>query len=268
MAGETSAAGARRNIQRAAVHPDMPRSDSHPTEISHRVDSQFLTPPPQVGPAHFLDYFQTEEQIEEALTVLRERRRIRITQTPALPTLVQATKRKLKNMLVEHSDESPQPAHETTRKDVSVFSRLGKDPVRQSGAPNYKDLDSDSRSPSRINPKRHAGRKQDIGDGGAQSCNTDFVHAIVVLDPDMVERVGKICVAARSDGVVSIIDIKSEVASFKSKSLAKSKQGSKSTTPKNTIHDAGSQSEDSSHKNLLLDYTVGGHSAAVSSVTP
>ncbi|KAL6538115.1 hypothetical protein OROGR_012103 [Orobanche gracilis] len=106
------------------------------------------------------------------------------------------------------------------------------------------------------------------GDGGAQSCNTDFVHAIVVLDPDMVERVGKICVAARSDGVVSIIDIKSEVASFKSKSLAKSKQGSKSTTPKNTIHDAGSQSEDSSHKNLLLDYTVGGHSAAVSSVTP
>ncbi|KAL6538059.1 hypothetical protein OROGR_012047 [Orobanche gracilis] len=95
-----------------------------------------------------------------------------------------------------------------------------------------------------------------VGDGGAQSCNTDFVHAIVVLDPDMVERVGKICVAARSDGV----------ASFKSKSLAKSKQGSKSTTPKNTIHDAGSESEDSSHKNLLLDYTVGGHSAAVSSV--
>lgn len=81
----------------------------------------------------------------------------------------------------------------------------------------------------------------------------------------MVERVGKICVAARGDGVVNIIDIESEVAALKSKSSAKSKQGAKSTPNSSTQH-ANSQNEDLKHKNLLLDYTVGGHTAAVSSV--
>ncbi|KAL6552148.1 hypothetical protein OROGR_008302 [Orobanche gracilis] len=142
MAGETSAAGAKRNTPRATVHPDMPRSDSNPTEISHRVDSLFLIPPPQVGPAKFFDYFQTEEEIEVALTILKERRRIRETQTPAPPTVIQATKRKLKDMLLERSDESPQPARETAQKGISVFSRLENDPVRKSGVPNHEDVDS------------------------------------------------------------------------------------------------------------------------------
>ncbi|KAL6518488.1 hypothetical protein OROGR_018990 [Orobanche gracilis] len=164
MAGETSAAGAKRNTPRATVHPDMPRSDSNPTEIGHRVDSQFLTPPPQVGPAKFFDYFQTEEEIEVALTILRERRRIRETQTPAPPTIIQATKRKFNDMLLERSDESLQPARETAQKGNSIFSRLGNDPVRKSGAPNYENIDSDSRSPSQINPKRPVIQNKDAGD--------------------------------------------------------------------------------------------------------
>lgn len=78
------------------------------------------------------------------------------------------------------------------------------------------------------------------------------MHAVVVPDLDIVDKVGKICVAARGDGVVNIIDLDLEpqLATLKSKVKAK----------------ADSESADKKDKNLLLDYSMGGHMTAVSSV--
>lgn len=74
-----------------------------------------------------------------------------------------------------------------------------------------------------------------------------------------MDKVGKICVVARGDGVVNIINIESELAALKSKISGKSKYGTKSTTK-------DSESHDLNDRKVHLDYSVGGHVAAVSSV--
>ncbi|PIN21428.1 hypothetical protein CDL12_05852 [Handroanthus impetiginosus] len=103
------------------------------------------------------------------------------------------------------------------------------------------------------------------GDAG-QCYNPAFVHALVVPDIDIVDKVGKICVVARGDGVVNIINIESELADVKSKSSINPKQGSKSIKKSHPPTD-DSQSSDQNNKNVRLDYSTGGHVAAVSSVT-
>ncbi|KAL0305602.1 UNVERIFIED_CONTAM: hypothetical protein Sradi_5977500 [Sesamum radiatum] len=107
----------------------------------------------------------------------------------------------------------------------------------------------------------------DFGSGGdsGQCCNPAFVHALVVPDLDIVDKVGKVCVVARGDGVVNIINIESELAALKSKMSTKPKLGSKSN-PRSRSSAADSQSADQNDRNLCLDYSVGGHVAAVSSV--
>ncbi|KAL0442622.1 UNVERIFIED_CONTAM: hypothetical protein Slati_1984900 [Sesamum latifolium] len=107
----------------------------------------------------------------------------------------------------------------------------------------------------------------DFGSGGdsGQCCNPAFVHALVVPDLDIVDKVGKVCVVARGDGVVNIIDIESELAALKSKMSTKSRLGSKSN-PKSRSSPADPQSADQNDRNLRLDYSMGGHVAAVSSV--
>ncbi|KAL3820254.1 hypothetical protein ACJIZ3_006159 [Penstemon smallii] len=104
------------------------------------------------------------------------------------------------------------------------------------------------------------------GDGG-QCYNPAFIHALVVPELDMVDKFGKICAVARGDGVVNIINIESELTSIKSRNSGKSKSGSIKSTSKSAISSSYSQSEDQIDKNLHLDYTKGGHVAAVSSVT-
>ncbi|KAL3617013.1 hypothetical protein CASFOL_039407 [Castilleja foliolosa] len=109
------------------------------------------------------------------------------------------------------------------------------------------------------------GRPNTIMDFGmegnaGQCCNPAFVHALIVPDLDIVDKVGKICVTARGDGVVSIINIDSQT---KSKISTKPKLATKSK-PKNR---AESQRPDRNNRNLQLDYSVGGHGAAVSSVS-
>ncbi|KAI3456126.1 hypothetical protein Pfo_012789 [Paulownia fortunei] len=108
----------------------------------------------------------------------------------------------------------------------------------------------------------------DFGSGGdaGQCCNPAFVHAIVVPDLDIVDKVGKICVTARGDGVVNIVNIESELTALKSKISTKPKLNTKSI-PKGRLPPADSQSADQNDRNLHLDYLMGGHVAAVSSVT-
>ncbi|KAK6124184.1 hypothetical protein DH2020_042093 [Rehmannia glutinosa] len=103
------------------------------------------------------------------------------------------------------------------------------------------------------------------GGDAAQCCNPAFVHALVVPDLDIVDKVGKICVAARGDGVVNIINIDSELAALKSKISTKPKQNTKSIS-KSRSPTSDSQSSDRNDKNLNLDYSMGGHVSAVSSV--
>lgn len=98
------------------------------------------------------------------------------------------------------------------------------------------------------------------GGGAEQCCNPAFVHALVVPDLDIVEKVGKICAVARGDGVVSIINIESELAGHKSKSSTKANLSAKSTS---VDHSSADQNNSG---NLHLDYSMGGHGAAVSSV--
>ncbi|KAI8023070.1 WD repeat-containing protein 53 [Camellia lanceoleosa] len=57
-----------------------------------------------------------------------------------------------------------------------------------------------------------------VGSAG-QCLNPAFVHAITIPEVDMVDRLGKVCVVARGDGVVDVIDIESELAVIKAFSM-------------------------------------------------
>ncbi|CBI30713.3 unnamed protein product, partial [Vitis vinifera] len=80
-----------------------------------------------------------------------------------------------------------------------------------------------------------------------QCLNPAFVHAIAVPEVDMLEKSGKICVVARGDGVVDVINIESELAAAHVSTVAE------------TLNQNG-------RRRLHLDYSLGGHTASVSCV--
>lgn len=98
-----------------------------------------------------------------------------------------------------------------------------------------------------------------------QCLNPAFVHSIKVPDVDMLEKLGKICVVARGDGVISVINMESEPAAIKPKSSTKSRKGtqSKGSLPAEA---EGGVADENGRKWLHLDYSLGGHTAAVSCV--
>lgn len=99
-----------------------------------------------------------------------------------------------------------------------------------------------------------------------QCFNPAFVHAIAVPEADMLDKLDKLCVVARGDGVVDVINIDLELAATKSKSSTRPRKGSQSKL-KDSSPSADAASPDQSRKQRLhLDYTLGGHTAAVSCV--
>ncbi|CAD5334060.1 unnamed protein product [Arabidopsis thaliana] len=97
------------------------------------------------------------------------------------------------------------------------------------------------------------GRSQKIIDFGSdtnnnsgQCLNPAFVHSIAIPEMDMVDKLDKICAVARGDGIVNLINIESE--------LSRKGTSSKGSSSNNVI------------KRVCLDYSVGGHNAAVSCV--
>ncbi|KAL9257760.1 WD repeat-containing protein [Drosera capensis] len=99
--------------------------------------------------------------------------------------------------------------------------------------------------------------------GGVPQCyNPAFVHAIAVPEIDMLDRVKKMCAVARGDGVISVVDIESEISCGKLKKMPEPRKGSR-TRPKASLIDAGQETATMLH----LDYSLGGHTAAASSVT-
>ncbi|GAB2298577.1 hypothetical protein Dimus_032644 [Dionaea muscipula] len=101
------------------------------------------------------------------------------------------------------------------------------------------------------------------GEGSTQYCNPAFVHALAVPVIDTWDNVKKICAVARGDGVISVIDLESEIASSKSKNCSKPRKGSKMRLQASVTTAA----ELAAGKRLHLDYSLGGHTAAASSVT-
>lgn len=95
----------------------------------------------------------------------------------------------------------------------------------------------------------------------SQYLNPAFVHSIAVPEIDMLEKADKICAVARGDGVVDVIHIESEVASSRSKTSAKPRKGSQSK-----LNTASTETADCNTQRLHLDYSMGGHTAAVSCV--
>lgn len=96
-----------------------------------------------------------------------------------------------------------------------------------------------------------------------QCLNPAFVHAIAVPEVDMLDKVGKVCLVARGDGVVDVINIESELAASRSKGSSKPLKGGQSGSKSKADTENCNQNE---KRRLHLDYTIGGHTAAVSCV--
>ncbi|XP_010538578.1 PREDICTED: WD repeat-containing protein 53 isoform X2 [Tarenaya hassleriana] len=112
------------------------------------------------------------------------------------------------------------------------------------------------------------GRPQKIVDFGSdthsgQCLNPAFVHSVAIPEVDMLDKLDKICVVARGDGVVDLINIESELNDIKSKasSSTRPRKGAASTSKRNS-----ESSNQNGKRRVHLDYSVGGHSAAVSCV--
>ncbi|KAI3495375.1 hypothetical protein L1887_37706 [Cichorium endivia] len=101
---------------------------------------------------------------------------------------------------------------------------------------------------------------------GAQCFNPAFVHAIAVPEVDMLEKLEKICVVARGDGVVDVINIESEFTAAKSKGSSKPKKSGQSKLNGNLSSSNLEKQDQDRRTRLRLDYTSGGHTAAVSCV--
>jgi len=99
-----------------------------------------------------------------------------------------------------------------------------------------------------------------------QCYNPAFIHAIAVPEMDMLSKVGKACAVARGDGVVSLVNLESELDAIKSKPATKGRKNFE-TKSKNTTAgaDAGNLNQNVG-KWLHLDHGLGGHTAAASCV--
>ncbi|XP_052182516.1 uncharacterized protein LOC127795102 isoform X2 [Diospyros lotus] len=104
------------------------------------------------------------------------------------------------------------------------------------------------------------------GGSGGQYLNPAFVHAIAVPEVDIADRLGKVYVIARGDGVVDVMDIESELATVNSKHSTKARKGTQSKGKGNSSSGDTDPQNQNGSKKLCLDYTVGGHTAAASCV--
>lgn len=100
--------------------------------------------------------------------------------------------------------------------------------------------------------------------GAGQCFNPSLIHAIAVPEIDMVDKLGKICAVAGGD-VINVIDIESEIAAIRSKSSSNTRKGSQSRL-KGGSSSSNTDADDNVKKRLQFDYTVGGHTSAVSSL--
>lgn len=99
-----------------------------------------------------------------------------------------------------------------------------------------------------------------------QCYNPAFIHALAVPEVDMLDKLGKICAVARGDGAVDVINIEWELDAMRSKSSTKPRKGFQSKLKDSAPSGDVENSDDNGKKRLHLDYSFGGHTAAVSCV--
>lgn len=104
-----------------------------------------------------------------------------------------------------------------------------------------------------------------MGNNGAGQCfNPAFIHAIAVPEINMIEKLGKICAVA-GGGAINVIDVESEIAAVRSKSSSNSRKGSQSRS-KDGSSTSNTDADQNGKRRLHLDYSLGGHTAAISSL--
>ncbi|OEL29454.1 hypothetical protein BAE44_0009527 [Dichanthelium oligosanthes] len=96
-----------------------------------------------------------------------------------------------------------------------------------------------------------------------QCFNPAFVHSIAVSEEGILGGLYKVCAVARGDGAVDVVDLEYELAPAKSKGPPRTATSAMSS--KRTELGDGSINQ-SQLKRIHLDYTMGGHNAAVSCV--
>lgn len=100
--------------------------------------------------------------------------------------------------------------------------------------------------------------------GSAGQCfNPAFVHSVAVSEEDILGGLYKVCAVARGDGAVDVVDLEYELAPAKSKGPPRA--AILTTRSKGAELGDGSCNQ-SRAKRIHLDYTMGGHTAAVSCV--
>ncbi|PKA51664.1 cellulose synthase A [Apostasia shenzhenica] len=93
-----------------------------------------------------------------------------------------------------------------------------------------------------------------VSSSGAGQCyNPAFVHSIAIPEIEILPGLERVCAVAKGDGVIDVIKLEHEPSSTKSSC------SSKKSVPKNLSIGFG--------KRVQLDYTLGGHTAAVSCVS-
>ncbi|KAK9085749.1 hypothetical protein Sjap_026160 [Stephania japonica] len=101
----------------------------------------------------------------------------------------------------------------------------------------------------------------------AEQCfNPAFVHALAVPEVDMLDNSGKVCSVARGDGIVDVIDVELELAAVKSRGPVKPHKRLESAAV-NKLNARSAGHTDIKEKRIRLDYSLGGHTAAVSCVS-
>nr|CAB3471813.1 unnamed protein product [Digitaria exilis] len=96
-----------------------------------------------------------------------------------------------------------------------------------------------------------------------QCFNPAFVHSVAVSEEGILGGLYKVCAVARGDGAVDVVDLEYELAPARSKGPPRATTSIMSS--KRTELGDGSSNQ-SQVKRIHLDYTMGGHTAAVSCV--
>ena len=96
-----------------------------------------------------------------------------------------------------------------------------------------------------------------------QCFNPAFVHSVAVSEEGILGGLYKVCAVARGDGAVDVVDLEYELAPAKSK--GPSRAGGSTMSSKRTDLGDGSSNQ-TQGKRIHIDYTMGGHTAAVSCV--
>lgn len=102
--------------------------------------------------------------------------------------------------------------------------------------------------------------------GSAGQCfNPAFVHSVAVPEMETPGGLNKVCAVARGDGVVDVIEVESEcVLGSKSSTRHKKPQMRSKDGKTQAVNDQALRQSQGSK--MHLDYSLGGHSAAVSCV--